>query len=541
MNRILLLLVSVLFFQFSVQSQVPSYVPTNGLVGWWSFNGNAIDESGNGNHGTVYGASLTADRKGDKAKAYSFNGTSNFIKMQKPGPIGNSSRTVSIWIKTTDVTTSILASWGGESPSSSFNLWSNYGCTGFSFDINGACKTFDSDFANGSWNHYVVVFDNSLGSHFSIIKVYQNGILLNTTCSITGNGTIYTTGTFPITLGKWCALNNEYLEGSIDDFGVWNRPLTQTEITALYQSKEPLTEIPSVINKPKLHDTVIEITTKLPKYIVCELSDYHSFNKKSLNNPDGELDNSRFFTVSEDKLGNQKTYTQESPFLERQVFLFEDESGPDKLRIPDIYKTIGNYWKLDIAQVSDKDVRELNKKYKNKYFKLSLVPFECEYEYDEMGTLLEHKRDAKGNVIPGSKPRGKIETRYYIKSISETNEIITSKLGSSISKESNRIDQSIAQTKIGKQYWMTNNLDVTTFRNGEVIPYASNIVEWCKYNVAKQPAYCYERFDPNNKYKGNYYNKWAICDTSKLPPQGWRIPTKDDFLQLGFDVHGIHR
>jgi hypothetical protein len=34
-------------------AQVPSYVPTNGLVGWWPFNGNANDESGNGNNGTV--------------------------------------------------------------------------------------------------------------------------------------------------------------------------------------------------------------------------------------------------------------------------------------------------------------------------------------------------------------------------------------------------------------------------------------------------------------------------------------------------------
>jgi hypothetical protein len=40
-------------------AQVPSYVPTNGLVGWWPFNGNANDESGNGHNGTVTGATLT--------------------------------------------------------------------------------------------------------------------------------------------------------------------------------------------------------------------------------------------------------------------------------------------------------------------------------------------------------------------------------------------------------------------------------------------------------------------------------------------------
>ena len=68
MYRFILLLVVVLFTQFTMQAQVPSYVPTNGLVGWWGFNGNANDESGNGNHGTVFGASLTADRKGEIGK-----------------------------------------------------------------------------------------------------------------------------------------------------------------------------------------------------------------------------------------------------------------------------------------------------------------------------------------------------------------------------------------------------------------------------------------------------------------------------------------
>jgi hypothetical protein len=56
--KTLILLLSVLFTTMSF-AQVPSYVPANGLVGWWPFNGNANDESGNGNNGTVItGATL---------------------------------------------------------------------------------------------------------------------------------------------------------------------------------------------------------------------------------------------------------------------------------------------------------------------------------------------------------------------------------------------------------------------------------------------------------------------------------------------------
>jgi hypothetical protein len=60
-NRNVLLTVAVFFGMISglTAQNVPSYVPTNGLVGWWPFNGNANDESGNGNNGTVNGATLT--------------------------------------------------------------------------------------------------------------------------------------------------------------------------------------------------------------------------------------------------------------------------------------------------------------------------------------------------------------------------------------------------------------------------------------------------------------------------------------------------
>ena len=61
----------------TIAQNVPSYVPTNGLVGWWPFNGNANDESGNNNNGTVNGATLTADRFGNVNKAYSFVGGNN--------------------------------------------------------------------------------------------------------------------------------------------------------------------------------------------------------------------------------------------------------------------------------------------------------------------------------------------------------------------------------------------------------------------------------------------------------------------------------
>jgi hypothetical protein len=56
-----------------------SQIPTNGLVRYWPFNGNANDESGNGNNGTVNGATLIEDRFGNSNSAYRFGGVSSNI------------------------------------------------------------------------------------------------------------------------------------------------------------------------------------------------------------------------------------------------------------------------------------------------------------------------------------------------------------------------------------------------------------------------------------------------------------------------------
>ena len=81
----LLLLLSVFSVTLGTAQSVPNYVPTNGLVGWWPFNGNANDISGNGNNGTVYGATLTNDRNGNLNSAYDLDGSNDYIQIPISG------------------------------------------------------------------------------------------------------------------------------------------------------------------------------------------------------------------------------------------------------------------------------------------------------------------------------------------------------------------------------------------------------------------------------------------------------------------------
>jgi uncharacterized protein (TIGR02145 family) len=87
---------------------------------------------------------------------------------------------------------------------------------------------------------------------------------------------------------------------------------------------------------------------------------------------------------------------------------------------------------------------------------------------------------------------------------------------------------------IGTQVWSTKNLDVAAFRNGDPIPQAKSAEEWKRAGENKQPAWCYyeNNLANGNKY-GKLYNWYAVNDPRGLAPQGWHIPSFDDWFVLG--------
>jgi len=87
--------------------------------------------------------------------------------------------------------------------------------------------------------------------------------------------------------------------------------------------------------------------------------------------------------------------------------------------------------------------------------------------------------------------------------------------------------------KIGDQIWMTKNLDVSVFRNGEPVPEVFNKDDWMKACADKKPACCCYDFDSDNGKKfGKLYNWFAVIDSRKLAPEDWFIPTFPDMNTL---------
>lgn len=86
------------------------------------------------------------------------------------------------------------------------------------------------------------------------------------------------------------------------------------------------------------------------------------------------------------------------------------------------------------------------------------------------------------------------------------------------------------KVKIGTQTWMAENLNVSTFRNGDPILQAKTDEEWEKAGKNKQPAWCYYDNDPENGSKyGKLYNWFAVNDPRGLAPKGWHVPSNHEW------------
>jgi len=84
--------------------------------------------------------------------------------------------------------------------------------------------------------------------------------------------------------------------------------------------------------------------------------------------------------------------------------------------------------------------------------------------------------------------------------------------------------------RIGNQEWMTINLDVDKFRNGDLIPHIESDKEWEKAEYNSQPAWCYYDNNPEKGKKyGKLYNWFAVNDPRGLAPLGWYIPTDEEW------------
>jgi len=216
---------------------------SNGLVGYWSFNGKdmnwagnlAYDRSGQGNNGTLLGMSATSSAvAGKNGQGIRFRGDSplNQIGVGSPGLLAFAgSFSASVWIKTSTTTQGgIVGRYYNTANNKSYRFFvRNTGAlwVELSSDGNSVATCIGGDVNDGQWHHVAVAYDSAAMS----MAIYSDGVVLATCTapsSLFDNGLLFHIGTSDAN-----AAPNSFT-GLMDEVRMYNRPLSAGEVKQLY-------------------------------------------------------------------------------------------------------------------------------------------------------------------------------------------------------------------------------------------------------------------------------------------------------------------
>ena len=222
--------------------------PTNGLVAYYPFNGDANDESGNGNNGTIYGATLTTDRFGVQGKAMAFNGINQYIQAPHQAYLNfpGGDFTIAFWAVLNDLSLQyFIGKDMGQGVNDKWIVLYQDG-QGSGRGINMLVFTSGSPGSNvlpgdvkpelGTWHHFL------FRKRATTYTLDMDGLPVSSNTN--GPPSLPSDNTAPLTIGR--AEGGAYVNGKIDDIRIYDRALSDSEVQQLY-----LLEAPPILNIKK--------------------------------------------------------------------------------------------------------------------------------------------------------------------------------------------------------------------------------------------------------------------------------------------------
>jgi len=237
---------------FSLNAQLPSNIPTNGLFAYYPFNGNANDVSGNGKNGVLGSSSpsLTFDRHGNANAAYTFDGVGNFMRVNYV-PFTNPPFTISTWVKLSDLNQSYPmvclghpSSTGGTNKLYFAANLANSGTPSIGRYGQNNITSSVSNVNSNIWTHLVVTVNSySVNDVTFYVNGQQQGT--NTLNGNTSNPFPLNNDGFGIGYAQGFPSGVVFFKGALDDIGIWNRILSPSEIQTIYSDICTTTDVSS--------------------------------------------------------------------------------------------------------------------------------------------------------------------------------------------------------------------------------------------------------------------------------------------------------
>ena len=206
----------------------------NGIIGWWPLDGHTQDYSGNNNHGTNNGATITSGIRGN---AYEFSEDVSYIDIpNQPGDTLDFTDkiTMSAWVYRYSVNNCYIISKNQSAGFVDMQYALYLGDRSANYRdiiavVGGSDVRFNhsENFAVDKWTHIVASFDGS------IMRIYVDGEFL-------GEGALSPNSTYRpnFRIGNRNGQNSIF-DGRIQDVRIYNRPLSPQEIKSLYNATKP--------------------------------------------------------------------------------------------------------------------------------------------------------------------------------------------------------------------------------------------------------------------------------------------------------------
>jgi hypothetical protein len=216
MKTKILLLTSLLVLGISCKKDKPLTAPQIGLISYFNFDDNLKDQKGYASDGIPTGNPTFTD--GKRGKALTRNGIDQSVNFKPKNPQNSNQISISCWFKTVDLGFNNLV-LDITNPSNKVKIYTSQGEVSLTVSLPNTNSVF-VPFLSGQWNHYAGTFDGNT------MKVYINGIYI---AQKNHPGTIFG-------FNDNMDLTNDW-PGSIDELYIYNRALSQAEVTQLYNLK----------------------------------------------------------------------------------------------------------------------------------------------------------------------------------------------------------------------------------------------------------------------------------------------------------------
>ena len=244
LKNYLKLIIAIVLATNTMAQNVPTNVPTNGLVGWWPFNGNANDESGSGLNGISFECLDTTDRFGNNKSAFYFDGKNDYVQIKHSDKLNHLPFSISFWMKSNEqkgfgkvFNKACCSSWNGWDIQIENSATTNSGTWHFEY-YNAPCKGIYQTYCspvnfltieshNDKWHHCVLTIDSTFA------KVYWDNVLIHT--QKWDGDPIAPSTNLPLDIGRYGVGNIGFYQGLLDDIGIWTKALTIEEIKQLFE------------------------------------------------------------------------------------------------------------------------------------------------------------------------------------------------------------------------------------------------------------------------------------------------------------------